>query len=95
MESVLTVRLDGSVKERGTAVMREHGYSPSQAVRKLFDYAIQHDALPFQEKRKPSKAEAAKRIAAFDALRMETLANMTDDQIRNERLRERYGLDAG
>ena len=48
MESVLTVRLDGAVKEQGAAVMQRCGYTPSAAVRRLFDYAVRHVALPFE-----------------------------------------------
>ena len=36
MESVMTVRLNGDMKERAAAIMRREGYTPSSAVRRLF-----------------------------------------------------------
>ena len=38
MESVMTVRLNGDMKERAAAIMRREGYTPSSAVRRLFEY---------------------------------------------------------
>lgn len=93
MESVLTVRLDGTVKEQGTAVMQRCGYTPSAAVRRLFDYAVRHDSLPFGAQEKPSQEEIRRRIAAFDACHTMGPA-LSDEEIRARRLEERYGIDA-
>ena len=86
--------------------MKENGLTPSQAVRKLFDYAIRNDALPFKDESAPDKASVKKRIAAFDACRISTptmresveafgkpLSQLTDDDIKSARMKERYGLD--
>ncbi len=94
MESVLTVRLDAQMKERGSRVMRQAGLTPSQAVRQLFDYASRNDALPFPAAPKPGKEEVARRIAAFDRCHTKRPLTLTDDELRAERMRERYGLDA-
>ena len=48
MESVMTVRLNGDMKERAAAIMRREGYTPSSAVRRLFEYTVKHDGLPFE-----------------------------------------------
>ena len=94
MESVLTVRLDSRVKDQGAAVMRRYGYTPSSAVRRFFDYTVKHDALPFEQHEKPSREEVRRRIAAFDACHTKRSTGMTDDEIREARLGERYGLGA-
>lgn len=94
MESVLTVRLDDRMKEQGIAVMKRCGYTPSEAVRRLFDYAVKNDDLPFDEREKPSKEEIGRLIAAFDECHTKRPINMTDDEIREARLRERYGSGA-
>lgn len=94
MQSVLTVRLDGAVKEQASAVMRRYGYTPSSAVRCLFDYTVKHDKLPFDEREKPSKEEIKRRIAAFDECHTKRPSGMSDDEIREARLKDRYGLDA-
>ena len=108
MESILTVRLDSLIKERGTSIMREYGCTPSQAVRKLFDYVVKNDALPFADDEHPDKASVKKKIAAFDALRISeshldaahgkdefgrSFSKLTDDDIRNARLKDRYGFN--
>ena len=49
MESVMTVRLNGDMKERAAAIMRREGYTPSSAVRRLFEYTVKHDGLPFEK----------------------------------------------
>lgn len=94
MEAVLTVRLDKEVKERGIAVMSELGYSPSAAVRALFDYAIKHDSLPFPEEKHLKEADIRERIAAFDACHTAEPLAMTDEELREARLRDRYDFDA-
>ncbi len=94
MESVLSVRMDDEVKKLGVAAIRRCGYSPSDAVRKLFDYAIKYDDLPFDSPEKPNKEDIKKRIAAFDACHTKRSSGMTDDEIREARLRQRYGSHA-
>lgn len=94
MEAVLTVRLDRDVKERGTAVMGSCGHTPSSAVRALFEYAVKHESLPFKETSRLDAADVCARIAAFDACHTLEPLTMTDDEVREERLGSRYGLDA-
>lgn len=94
MEAMLTVRLDADVKQRGIKAMEGLGVTPSQAVRRLFDYAASHDALPFDTASCVSKEEVRKRIAAFDRCHTNAPLTMTDDELREERLRNRYEADA-
>jgi RHH-type rel operon transcriptional repressor/antitoxin RelB len=95
MEAILTVRLDRSKKERGTAILRAKGMTPSSAVQKLFDYVVRTGDLPFEKAPCLSEAEIARRAASFKALQWSTPVNMTDREIREARLRERHGIDAG
>lgn len=53
MESVMTVRLNGDMKERAAAIMRREGYTPSSAVRRLFEYTVKHDGLLSRRARSP------------------------------------------
>ena len=94
MESILTVRLDAAAKERGAQAMRRAGLTPSQAVRQLFDYAARNNALPFPATEKPDKDEVVRRIAAFDRCHTKEPLTLSDDELRAERLKGRYGLDA-
>lgn len=94
MEAVLTVRLDPAIKSQGSAVMERLGTTPSKAVRELFDFAVRNDALPFGDAHASSQEEIARRIAAFDRCHTKKPLSLTDDELRDERLRSRYGLDA-
>ncbi len=94
MEAMLTVRLDADIKQRGAEAMEGLGVTPSQAVRQLFDYVTSHDALPFDTASFVSKEEAHKRIAAFDRCHTKVPLTMTDDELREERLRNRYETNA-
>ena len=94
MEAVLTVRLDSAIKANGTAVMEQLGTTPSRAVRDLFDFAVRTGSLPFDRAETPSSEEIAGRIAAFDRCHTKEPLALTDDELRDERLRSRYGFDA-
>jgi RHH-type rel operon transcriptional repressor/antitoxin RelB len=91
MSSILTVRLDDDTKRQGTEILLRHGLSPSAAVQKLFAYVVKHDRLPFVDRERPSKDEMTRLVAVLDAFHTKTPSGMTDDQIREARMRERYG----
>lgn len=94
MESVLTVRLDASVKAEATAIMERLGTTPSRAVRSLFDYTVQRETLPPFAVAEVSEDEIERRIRAFDRCHTREPLALTDVELREERLRERYGFDA-
>lgn len=70
----VNTRIDRSLKERGDAALKRAGYSPSQAVRTLWEFAAKHqhnpkaiqEALDFPE-RKTSRTEqeSASRASAI------------------------------
>lgn len=91
MESVMTVRLNGDMKERAAAIMRREGYTPSSAVRRLFEYTVKHDGLPFEKSEKPDRDELRRRIEAFDQVHTKRPLTMSDEELREARLKDRYG----
>lgn len=42
----MNTRIDRLLKERGDAALKQAGYSPSQAVRKLWEFAAKHQHNP-------------------------------------------------
>ena len=42
----MNIRIGKTLKERGDRVLSRAGYTPSQAVRALYEFAIQHEAEP-------------------------------------------------
>lgn len=42
----LNTRIDAQVKEQGDAVLLRSGYTPSQAVRSLWSFVIEHQDVP-------------------------------------------------
>lgn len=93
MESVVTVRLNGDMKDRATEIVRREGHTPSSAVRHLFEYTVKHDGLSCEKSEKPDKGELRRCVEAFDRVRTKRPLTMTDEELRDARLRDRYGLD--
>jgi RHH-type rel operon transcriptional repressor/antitoxin RelB len=94
MDAILTVRLDSDIKDRGQAILKQQGFTPSQAVQRLFDYVVQKGSLPFADEQRPSAEELARRLAAFKQFHTKQPMNISDEEIRVMRLEERYGIDA-
>ncbi len=78
----MTVRLNGDMKERAAAIMRREGYTPSSAVRRLFEYTVKHDGLPFEKSEKPDRDELRRRIEAFDQVHTKRPLTMSDEELR-------------
>ena len=93
MEAVLTVRLDKDLKDRSTEILKKHGSSPSQAVRTLFERIARTDTVPFEADAALTSSQIKEKIRAFDRCHTKKPITMTDDEIRAERLRGRYGID--
>jgi RHH-type rel operon transcriptional repressor/antitoxin RelB len=91
MSSILTVRLNEEVKRQGTEVLRNQGLSPSAAVQRLFEYVIKHDKLPFNVKERPEEDDIEHMINVLDSFHTRQSSEITDEEIRNARLEERYG----
>jgi len=91
VEAMLAVRMDQMKKEQGTAILARLGYTPSAAVRRLFDYVVKFEALPFEEHARISDEEMRARIAAFDECQLAAPLRCSDEEIRDLRLGERYG----
>jgi RHH-type rel operon transcriptional repressor/antitoxin RelB len=91
----LTVRLDGEVKERATSVLRAKGLTPSAAVQQFFDYILRTGDLPFGARETPAFDEVERRLALFRRFQLSEPLQMTDEEVRAARLRERHGIDVG
>ena len=90
MSAIVTIRIDEQTKERATTILKRLDSTPSAAVQQLFEYVVANDALPFPKQQKPSADEVHSMIAAFDRCRLKQPANYTDQEIRGQRLKERY-----
>lgn len=93
MESVITTRLDTELKNNAILTLKRLGYTPSSAVRALFEYVVKNDALPFSEK-EDSNSALEKRITAFDACHTKSAETYSLDDLRAERMKERYDINA-
>jgi RHH-type rel operon transcriptional repressor/antitoxin RelB len=95
MDAVLTVRLNRDVKERVTAILKQDGLSPSSAVQELFDYILRTGDIPFKSKGGPSEQEIQKRLLAFAGFQLEQPLQLTDEQVKQARIKDRYDIDVG
>jgi antitoxin component of RelBE/YafQ-DinJ toxin-antitoxin module len=66
----------------------------SAAVQSFFEHIAKTGVVPL-EKSMPrfSREEAAQRLARFNALQLPKPCGTTDDEIKEMRLKEKYGLD--
>lgn len=94
MESMHTMRLDSVANEQGTEIMRRIDAKPLRAVCDLSDCASGSDALPFVASDKSSGADVAWQMRAFERCHTKAPLSLTDDELREERLKARYGTSA-
>ena len=55
---------------------------------------MKHDGLPFEKSEKPDRDELRRRIEAFDQVHTKRPLTMSDEELREARLKDRYGFDA-
>ncbi len=101
-DAMVTARMSAEKKEMGNRVLDQLGTNASQVVNRLYDYVIEQRALPFgqtEEKRQHhhTQEEIDEAIAWVDSIPKldpnNPYANMTDDEIRYERLKSRGYFD--
>lgn len=92
MDAVLTVRMDARLKDQASAAIVQAGSSPSALVRDVFEYVVKTGHLPLIEERgNPSREEIEARIARFDAVHTKKPLALSDEELRQERMLQRYG----
>lgn len=90
MDAMVTGRMSASKKERGNRVLSELGTNASKVINTLYDYVIEHHALPFSTDR-PDRSEllrtATSLVDAIPKVRLdERYAEMSVKDARRERL---------
>lgn len=110
METVqMNTRIGAELKRSGDAVLRRNGYSPTAAVKALWEYVSAHNALPaFMPKRAADegKERQAEALRADEGLACRLFADMTglplnlplldgmsDDELRQAEWAARGALD--
>ena len=97
MDTTVTVRMSKEKRERGNDVFEKLGTNPSKAINGLYDYAIEHGSLPYENENETTGLPLGERLLAAEKLldgittlpRGNRFASMTDDEIRSERLHAR------
>lgn len=86
MEATLNVRINGTLKERGDKVLREHGISTSAAIRALWqELADTREIPPFlaaatkEEMARKAKASA---LDALTGIAQGSLSNLSDNELQ-------------
>lgn len=90
MDAMVTGRMSASKKERGNRVLSELGTNASKAINALYDYVIEHRALPFSTDR-PDRSEllhtATSLVDAIPKVQLdESYTQMSIKDARRERL---------
>lgn len=94
MGTIITARIDEEIKARASAIMKRQGYTPSAAVQQLFEYTVKHDALPFEDGSRPSEEEIHRMVKALDACHTKHALDLTNEELREDRLRNMHGSGA-
>lgn len=95
----MNTRIGIELKRTGDAVLQRHGYSPTAAVKALWAYVSEHNALPSFMPAKAADKEKARQIEALRAdegIAYRLLADMTGisldraflDSMSDDELRE-------
>ncbi len=93
MDAMVTGRMPVSKKERGNRVLSELGTNASKVINALYDYVIEHHALPFPTDQ-PDKCEllrtSTRLVDAVPKVRLDAhYAEMSVKDARRERLSQR------
>ncbi|WP_139650857.1 type II toxin-antitoxin system RelB/DinJ family antitoxin [Raoultibacter phocaeensis] len=101
-DAMVTARMASEKKEAGNRILEQLGTNSSQVVNRLYDYVIENKKLPFpgtEQRRKITREELAEAIAWVDSIprlpKNNRFANITDDEIRYERLASRGHFEDG
>lgn len=101
-DAMVTARMSQARKDMGTQALADIGIKPSAAINKLYEYVIAHGDLPEglrdDSRTGVSADEWAQAIAFVDgipALRSSRFADMSDDEIKRERMISRGLMEPG
>lgn len=90
MDAMVTGRMPASKKERGNRVLSELGTNASKVINALYDYVIEHHALPFSTDRLDRDELLRASVSLVDAVPKVRLderhAEMSVKDARRERL---------
>lgn len=94
--AMVTARMSQAKKEQGARALKKMGKTANAAINDLFDYIIRHESMPNmkagsseQTERIVKLAEAIKWADSISLPADNRFAQMTDDQIKEERLRSK------
>jgi addiction module RelB/DinJ family antitoxin len=89
----VSARVNADIKTSAQSVLEEKGLTVSIAVQRLLEHIAVTGDLPFgQGQPKLSREEIKRRLGAFKRAILPEPCNLTDDEIRQMRLKEKYGL---
>lgn len=98
-DAMVTGRMPQGKKEEGNRILASLGVNPSKAINQLYDYVIEHRSLPFDNKQENQLNFSHEEITgafqwAESISRKNRFSNMTDDEIRAERLAKKGLLNS-
>ena len=89
-ESVtITTRMSAEKKHQGAEVFSALGTSSSQVIGQLYDYAIKHKALPFDNSEE-RQADIQRKLKLAKSIPLSHSIALTNDEIREARLKDRH-----
>ena len=93
--TMVTARMDEAKKMRGNAILKKRGKTPSAAINELYDFIIKESDLPWKEEKTSIKTMSRSEVGDLREFLREIqvenspFSNMSDQEIREERMRAR------
>lgn len=91
----VTARVNAATKKSAQSILESKGLTISTVVQRTLENIARTGEIPAAESREDalSKEEIVRRLKAVRAFELAKPLKLTDDEIREMRLEERYGLD--
>ncbi len=95
MQTVVTSRIDSSLKDRAADILNANGLSVSDAIRQMFEAVVINNTPAFLDNNQTVKQTAKEKIAKLDEIYVHGFENCSDEELQKLRIEDRYAPISG
>jgi antitoxin component of RelBE/YafQ-DinJ toxin-antitoxin module len=89
----VSARVNAATKQSAQSIIESKGLTISAVFQRTLEDIARTGKVPQSTEQVLSKEEIKRRVAVVMALQLPEPCNLTDDEIREMRLKEKYGVD--
>jgi antitoxin component of RelBE/YafQ-DinJ toxin-antitoxin module len=89
----VSARVNAATKQSAQSILANKGLTISKVFQRTLEDIARTGKVPHKTEQELSKEEIKRRVAAVMALQLPEPCNLTDDEVREMRLKEKYGVD--